>query len=78
MVHYINILSLYVHNRFFFFIKLLSLLRLILEATKKVEIKYSEVVLENHVRKLEVYVEEMTSGDTVAVDIQKVQDDVLK
>jgi fatty acid synthase subunit beta len=42
-------------------------------------IKYSEVVHEN-VRKLEVYVEEMASGDTVSgsINIQKVQDDVLK
>jgi fatty acid synthase subunit alpha len=40
---------------------------------------YSEVVREN-VRKLEAYVEEMASGDTVSgtVNIQKVQDDVLK
>ena len=46
---------------------------------EKGEIKYSEVVREN-VRKLEAYVEEMASGDTVsgAVNIQKVQDDVLK
>jgi fatty acid synthase subunit beta len=43
------------------------------------DIVYSEVVREN-VRKLEAYVEEMASGDTVsgAVNIQKVQDDVLK
>lgn len=49
------------------------------EITDKGEIKYSEVVREN-VRKLEAYVEEMASGDTVsgAVNIQKVQDDVLK
>jgi len=49
------------------------------EVTEKGEIKYSEVVREN-VRKLETYVEEMASGDTVsgAVNIQKVQDDVLK
>ena len=62
------------------FLKLLSLLRLT-EVTDKGEIKYSEVVREN-VRKLEVYVEELpvASGDTVsgAVNIQKVQDDVLK
>ena len=40
---------------------------------------YSEVVREN-VRKLEAYVEEMASGDTVSgsVNIQKVQDDVSK
>ncbi|KAF9485144.1 fatty acid synthetase alpha subunit [Pholiota conissans] len=49
------------------------------EVTEKGEIKYTEVVREN-VRKLEAYVEEMASGDTVsgAVNIQKVQDDVLK
>ena len=49
------------------------------EVTEKGEIKYSEVVREN-VRKLEAYVEEMASGDTVSgtVNIQKVQDDVLK
>ena len=49
------------------------------DVTEKGEIKYSEVVREN-VRKLEAYVEEMASGDTVsgAVNIQKVQDDVLK
>ena len=47
--------------------------------TDKGDIVYSEVVREN-VRKLEAYVEEMASGDTVAghVNIQKVQDDVLK
>jgi fatty acid synthase subunit alpha, fungi type len=40
---------------------------------------YTEVVREN-VRKLEAYVEEMASGDSVSgtVNIQKVQDDVLK
>ncbi|RDB25744.1 Fatty acid synthase subunit alpha [Hypsizygus marmoreus] len=49
------------------------------EVTAKGDIVYSEVVREN-VRKLEAYVEEMASGDTVsgAVNIQKVQDDVLK
>ncbi|KAJ7285205.1 fatty acid synthase [Mycena rebaudengoi] len=49
------------------------------EVTAKGEIVYSEVVREN-VRKLEAYVEEMASGDTVsgAVNITKVQDDVLK
>ncbi len=49
------------------------------EVTEKGEIKYSEIVREN-VRKLEAYVEEMASGDTVSgsVNIQKVQDDVLK
>ncbi len=49
------------------------------EVTPKGDIVYTEVVREN-VRKLEAYVEEMASGDTVsgAVNIQKVQDDVLK
>ncbi|KAF8071859.1 fatty acid synthase [Lyophyllum atratum] len=49
------------------------------EVTAKGDIVYSEVVREN-VRKLEAYVEEMASGDAVsgAVNIQKVQDDVLK
>ena len=49
------------------------------EATEKGEIKYSEVVCKN-VCKLKAYVEEMASGDTVsgAVNIQKVQDDILK
>ncbi|KIY43927.1 fatty acid synthase [Fistulina hepatica ATCC 64428] len=49
------------------------------EVTAKGDIVYSEVVREN-VRKLEAYVEEMASGDGVAgtVNIQKVQDDVLK
>ncbi|KAK2463415.1 hypothetical protein APHAL10511_004501 [Amanita phalloides] len=49
------------------------------EVTEKGDIVYSEVVREG-VRKLEAYVEEMASGDTVsgAVNIQKVQDDVLK
>ncbi|KAG6813968.1 hypothetical protein H0H92_005223, partial [Tricholoma furcatifolium] len=49
------------------------------EVTAKGDIVYSEVVREN-VRKLEAYVEEMSSGDTVSgsVNIQKVQDDVLK
>jgi len=49
------------------------------EVTSKGEIKYSKVICEN-VRKLEAYVEEMASGDTVsgAVNIQKVQDDALK
>ncbi|KAJ7077160.1 fatty acid synthase [Mycena belliarum] len=49
------------------------------EVTSKGEIVYSEVVREN-VRKLEAYVEEMASGDTVsgAVNINKVQDDVVK
>ena len=47
--------------------------------TEKGDIKYSEVVREK-VRKLEAYVEEMTGGDSVSgtVNIQKVQDDVLK
>ena len=43
------------------------------------DIVYTEVVREK-VRKLEAYVEEMASGDTVSgtVNIQEVQDDVLK
>jgi fatty acid synthase subunit alpha, fungi type len=47
--------------------------------TEKGEIVYSEVVREN-VRKLEAYVEEMASGDTVSgsINIQKVQEDVLR
>lgn len=47
--------------------------------TPKGEILYTEVVRENF-RKLEAYVEEMASGDTIpgSVNIQKVQDDVLK
>jgi len=47
--------------------------------TEKSEIKYSKVVREK-VRKLEAYVGEMASGDNVSgtVNIQKVQDDVLK
>ncbi|KAF9007571.1 fatty acid synthase [Cyathus striatus] len=49
------------------------------EVTAKGDIVYTEVVREN-VRKLEAYVEEMASGDAVSgtVNIQKVQDDVLK
>lgn len=49
------------------------------EVTPKGDIVYAEVVREN-VRKLEAYVEEMASGDTIpgSVNIQKVQDDVLK
>lgn len=48
------------------------------EVTAKGDIVYTEVVREN-VRKLEAYVEEMASGDTIsAVNIQKVQEDVLK
>ncbi|CAK5268309.1 unnamed protein product [Mycena citricolor] len=49
------------------------------EVTAKGDIVYSEVVREN-VRKLEAYVEEMASGDQVSgsVNINKVQDDVLK
>lgn len=48
------------------------------EVTAKGDIVYSEVVREN-VRKLEAYVEEMASGDTIStVNIQKVQEDVLK
>ncbi|KAF8577776.1 fatty acid synthase [Ramaria rubella] len=49
------------------------------EVNAKGDIVYSEVVRES-VRKLEAYVEEMASGDTIAgsINIQKVQDDVLK
>ena len=49
------------------------------EVTEKGDIVYSEVVREG-VRKLEAYVEEMASGDTIPgnINIQKVQDDVLK
>ncbi|KAJ7158521.1 fatty acid synthase [Mycena filopes] len=49
------------------------------DVTAKGDIVYSEVVREN-VRKLEAYVEEMASGDAVsgAVNINKVQEDVLK
>src|SRR5882762_11455754 len=49
------------------------------EVTAAGDIVYSEVVREN-VRKLEAYVEEMASGDSISgsVNIQKVQDDVLK
>jgi fatty acid synthase subunit alpha len=49
------------------------------EITAKGDILYSEVVREN-VRKLEAYVEEMASGGeiTVAVNVLKVQQDVLK
>ncbi|KAG8968299.1 3-oxoacyl-[acyl-carrier-protein] synthase [Tulasnella sp. 419] len=49
------------------------------EVTDKGDIVYSEVVREN-VRKLEAYVEEMATGDALSgqVNIQKVQDDVLK
>ncbi|KZT67951.1 hypothetical protein DAEQUDRAFT_367722 [Daedalea quercina L-15889] len=49
------------------------------EITAKGDIVYSEVVREN-VRKLEAYVEEMASGDTISApsNIQKIQDDVLK
>ena len=49
-----------------------------MEVTEKGEIKYSEIVREN-VSKLEAYVEEMASSNTIsgAVNIQKVQDDVL-
>ncbi|KDQ57051.1 hypothetical protein JAAARDRAFT_35647 [Jaapia argillacea MUCL 33604] len=49
------------------------------EVTEKGDIVYKEVVREN-VRKLEAYVEEMATGDTVSgsVNIQKVQDDVLR
>lgn len=49
------------------------------EVTAAGDIVYLEVVREN-VRKLEAYVEEMASGDSISgsVNIQKVQDDVLK
>ncbi|EIW84299.1 fatty acid synthase [Coniophora puteana RWD-64-598 SS2] len=48
------------------------------EVTEKGDIVYTEVVREN-VRKLEAYVEEMASGDmTPAVNMQKIQDDVMK
>jgi fatty acid synthase subunit alpha len=49
------------------------------EVNSKGDIVYTEVVHES-VRKLEAYVEEMASGDTIPsnVNIQKVQDDVLK
>jgi len=49
------------------------------EVTAKGDIVYTEIVREN-VRKLEAYVEEMASVDTVsgAVNVQKVQDDVAK
>ncbi|PFH52946.1 hypothetical protein AMATHDRAFT_138867 [Amanita thiersii Skay4041] len=49
------------------------------DVTEKGDIVYSEVVRDG-VRKLEAYVEEMASGDTVSgsINIQKVQDDVLK
>ena len=50
-----------------------------MEVTPKGDIVYLEVVCEN-MRKLEAYVEEMASGNTISNDtnIQKVQDDVLK
>ena len=49
------------------------------EVTAQGDIIYKEVVREN-VRKLEAYVEEMASGDTIAQpsNIQKIQEDVLK
>ena len=49
------------------------------EVNEKGDIVYAEVVREN-VRKLEAYVEEMASGDTIStpMNIQKIQDDVLK
>ncbi|THV07258.1 fatty acid synthase [Dendrothele bispora CBS 962.96] len=49
------------------------------EVTSKGEIVYTEVIREN-VRKLEAYVEEMASSEPVSgqVNIEKVQDDVLK
>ncbi|KAG8716660.1 3-oxoacyl-[acyl-carrier-protein] synthase [Ceratobasidium sp. 394] len=50
-----------------------------IEVNEKGDIIYSEVVREG-VRKLEAYVEEMASGDNIPgnVNIQKVQDDVVK
>ena len=49
------------------------------EVSEKGDIVYTEVN-RDAVRKLEAYVEEMASGDTIPghVNIQKVQDDVLK
>ncbi|KAH8117927.1 fatty acid synthase [Phellopilus nigrolimitatus] len=49
------------------------------EVTARGDIIYTEVVREN-VRKLEAYVEEMASGDSVpgSFNMQKIQDDVLK
>ena len=49
------------------------------EVTAEGDIVHSEVVRET-VRKLEAYVEEMASGDTISgsVNIEKVQDDMLK
>ncbi|KAK7463431.1 fatty acid synthase alpha subunit Lsd1 [Stygiomarasmius scandens] len=49
------------------------------EVTSKGDIVYTEVIREN-VRKLEAYVEEMASSEPVSgqVNIEKVQDDVLK
>ena len=47
--------------------------------TEKGDVVYSEVVREN-VHRLEVYVEEMASGDATSAPttIQKIQNDVLK
>ncbi|EJD06870.1 fatty acid synthase [Fomitiporia mediterranea MF3/22] len=49
------------------------------EITKRGDIVYTEVVREN-VRKLEAYVEEMASGDSVpgTFNMQKIQEDVLR
>jgi fatty acid synthase subunit alpha, fungi type len=49
------------------------------EVTEKGDIKYSEINREN-VRKLEAYVKEMANGEKISgsVNIQKVQDDVVK
>ncbi|TFK79328.1 hypothetical protein K466DRAFT_606230, partial [Polyporus arcularius HHB13444] len=49
------------------------------EVTEKGDIVYKEVMREN-VCKLKAYVEEMASGDTIAVpmNVQKIQEDVLK
>ena len=69
-------LSFYVHHNSFFF-EVTFPTAPHTEVTEKGEIKYSEVVREK-VHKLEAYVEEMASGDAVVVNIQKVQDGVLK
>jgi fatty acid synthase subunit beta len=73
------VLHMFITDLFFFGLKVTFPAAPHTEVTEKGEIKYSEVVREN-VWKLEAYVEEMASGDTVSgsVNIQKVQDDVLK
>ena len=70
-------LNLFITNSFFFEVTFPTAPHT--EVTGKGEIKYSEVVREN-VCNLEAYVKEMASGDTVSgtVNIQKVQDDILK